>query len=503
MVINEFLTALLAILGSPQAVMLVLIAVALGIILGAVPGISTTMAIAVLLPITFGMEMEMAILFLLGVFIASVYGGSISAILINIPGTPAAMVTQLDGYPMAQRGQGGQALKLALYASTVGGLFGILLLIGVSPLMAAAANMMQSAEFAAIAILGLVMLAFASSTSPVRGVMVGLIGILCGMVGFDTMTDIPRFDYSVPALQGGVDVVAMMLGIFGLAEVMKNLSGASNPDFQRPVIGNAVLSLASIFKRWGSMLRGSVIGAIIGCVPAVGSAIAVSVAYAQEVRLARDKSAFGSGEPRGVVAPEAANSSSIGGSLVPMMTLGIPGDTITAVLMGALLMHGLRPGPLLYVNNPEFFASVYAALFIGVMATLVVGLLLVRAVVRIMGIPPRILLVAIAVLCVVGAFAIRNSISDIYVMIFFGCVGYLLHLLRLPAAPLAFGLILGPILEENLGRALLLSRGAWSVFLDRPIFLAILVLTLVVLLLPVLSGLWRRLKRPQLAGAAE
>ncbi|MCO5785702.1 C4-dicarboxylate ABC transporter permease [Pseudomonas sp. G11-1] len=503
MVINEFLTALLAILGSPQSLMLVLMAVALGVILGAVPGISTTMAIAVLLPITFGMEMEMAILFLLGVFISSVYGGSVSAILINIPGTPAAMVTQLDGYPMAQRGQGGQALKWALYASTVGGLFGIVLLIGVSPLMAAAASLMRSAEFAAIAILGLVMLAFASGGSPIRGILVGLIGLLCGMVGFDTMTDIPRFDYGVPALQGGVDIVAMMLGIFGLAEVLKNLAGASNPHFRPPAIGNAALKLSAVFSRWASMVRGSITGAIIGCVPAVGSAIAVSVAYAQEVRLAKDPSAFGQGDPRGITAPEAANSSSVGGSLVPMMTLGIPGDTVTAVLMGALLMHGLRPGPLLYVDNPGFFASVYASLFVGVIATLIIGLLLARVVVRLMGIPPRILLIAIAVLCVVGAFAIRNNVSDIYVMIFFGCVGYVLHLLRLPAAPLAFGLILGPILEENLGRALLLSRGSWSIFVERPLSLSILLITALVLLLPLLTKLARRLRQPRLAGAVE
>ncbi len=501
MILEEFAAAMLAILSSPQALMLTFMAVALGIVLGALPGISSTMAIAVLLPVSFGMDPQLAILFLLSVFISSVYGGSISAILINIPGTPAAIVTQMDEYPMTRAGRGGQALKYALVASTVGGLIGILLLIVVSPLMARAAMSLRSPEFAMIAVLGLVLLAYASHRSPVRGILVGAIGLLCGMVGFDMITDVPRFEYGNPALQGGVDVVTMMLGIFGLAEVMKNLSSSAHPTHNRPEIGHTRLPLSDLLGRWKSMLRGSSIGAIVGCIPAVGSSIAVSIAYAQEVRFSRNRESFGKGNPDGVVAPESANSSSIGGSLIPMMTLGIPGDTITAVLMGALLMHGLRPGPLLFSNNPEFFAGVYAALFVGVAVTLLLGLMMARGVVAVMRIPPRILLIGIAVLCVVGAYAIRNNISDVYIMIFFGCVGYVLHLLRLPSAPLAFGLILGPILEENLRRALLLNRGSWSVFIERPISLALLVLTILVILLPLCTALIGRLRQAKAAEA--
>lgn len=485
---------MVGVLGSLDALLLLAFAVALGIILGALPGISSTMAIAVLLPVTFGMEVNHAMLFLIGVFISSVYGGSISAILLNIPGTPASMVTQLDGYPMAKQGLGGKALKLALYASTVGGLFGIILLVIVAPLMASVAASMRSPEFAAIAVLGLVMLAYASGKSPLGGILVGLVGIMIGMVGFDTFTGVARFDYGSVALEAGVDVVTLMLGIFGLSEVLKNLAGANNPHYEKPQIGNNVLKLVEFLKHWKTTLRGTVIGAMIGCVPAIGSSIAVSVAYAQETRLAKDKSGFGQGNPQGVVAPEAANSSSIGGSFVPMMTLGIPGDTITAVLMGALLMHGLRPGPMLFAENPGFFADVYAALFLGVVATMLIGLILVRWIAKVMSVPPRILMITIAILCIVGAFAIRNSMTDVYIMVFFGVVGYVLHLLRLPAAPLAFGLILGPILEENLRRSLLLSRGDWSVFIERPVSLGILIVTALVVLLPLIKPLIDKLR---------
>ncbi|PAU75176.1 tripartite tricarboxylate transporter permease [Halomonas salipaludis] len=493
----DTLTAFVATLASPLGIALALGGVLLGIVLGALPGVSSTMALAILLPLSFGMQAELAILFLLSVFVASVYGGSISAILINIPGTPGAIVTQLDGYPMAQAGQAKLALSHALLASSLGGLVGLALLMVVAPWMAAMAMQFRSPEFTAVAVFGLVLLAYASPGSTVRGLLVGALGVICGMVGFDLMTDMPRFTFGSRVLQGGVELVPLCIGLFGLAEVMKHIGPASRPA-TRPVAASldaASGALRSFVSYWKSALRGSTIGALIGAIPAAGSAIAVAIAYAQERRLSRHPERFGKGAGEGVVAPEAANSSSIGGTLIPMMTLGVPGDAITAVLMGSLLMHGMRPGPMLFAENPEFVASIYAGFAIALLLTLLLGFLLMRWMTWILRIPTHLLLVGIALLCVIGAFSIRNSLADVYIMLFFGVLGYLLYLMSLPAAPLAFGLILGPLLEENLRRSLILGRGTWDVFLNSPIAMLLLAMSLMAIALPLLLPLLTRIRQ--------
>lgn len=492
MLIVDFLNSLLDILLVPQTLMLAALGVALGIILGALPGVSSTMALAILLPVSFSMDTNVAILFLLSVFVSSVYGGSISAILINIPGTPAAIVTQLDGFPMTQSGKAGPALSYALIASTVGGVIGLVILIVLAPLLVSVAMNFRSPEFAMVAAFGLVLLAYASNGSTIRGVIVGAIGLICGMVGFDAMSDTERFTFETKALQGGIHIVPMTVGLFGLAEVLRNISMSAQPSIDYPKIDRIFPPFRDVISKWKSMIRGSVIGAFVGAIPAAGSAIAVSIAYAYEVKFSKKPDDFGKGCPEGIVAPEAANSSGVGGSLIPMMTLGIPGDTITAVLMGALLIHGLRPGPLLFANNPEFVSGVYSSFFVALIGTLIIGLLMLRWMTLIMKIPPRIMLVVIALLCVIGAFSIRNNMADVYIMLFFGSAGYGMHLLKLPPAPLAFGLILGPMLEENLRRSLMISQGSWTIFLERPISLLLVIVTTLAILLPIILPYIRR-----------
>lgn len=494
--LTDFLAALGTTLLSPWGLVLAVIGTLLGILLGAMPGVSSTMALAILLPISFGMDPHLAILFLLTVFVASVYGGSVTAILINIPGTPGSIVTQLDGYPMARSGRAGQALTYALVSSTLGGLIGLVALVLVAPLLAAAAMEFRSPEFTAVAVFGLVLLAYASPGSTIRGMMVGGLGLLCGMVGFDKLTDIPRFTFDSTALQGGIELVPLCVGLFGFAEVLKNVgaAGRSSGKSVMPAIGKVWPSMKELLSHWKTMLRGSLIGAGVGAIPAAGSAIAVAIAYAQEMRFSKRPDKFGTGVSEGVVAPESANSSSIGGTLIPMMTLGIPGDAITAVLMGSLLIHGLRPGPGLFANNPEFVSGVYSSFFLALILTLIVGLLLMRWVAWVTRIPSHILMVVIAVLCVVGSFAIRNTMDDVYIMLAFGVIGYLLNLLRLPAAPLAFGLILGPLLEENLRRSLILGRGSWEIFINSPIALTLLLMSAAAILLPLLAPWFVRLR---------
>lgn len=491
---DVFFAALANIATDPTLLGLSLSGVLIGVVLGALPGVSSTMALAILLPVSYAMPPATAMVFLIGVFSASVFGGSISAILVNIPGTPGAIVTQFDGYPMAKAGRAGEALSYALLASTIGGLLGLLILTVVAPLIASAAMQFRSPEFAMAAVFGLTMLAYASPGSTFRGILVGCIGLLVGMVGFDKLTDVPRFDFGTRVLQNGIDIVPLTVGIFGFAEVLINLSAGRQAIARVPKLGRILPPLAGLPRLVPAMFRGSMIGTFVGAVPAAGSAIAVALSYTQEQRLSKQPKTFGTGAPAGIVAPEAANNACVAGALVPMMTLGVPGDTMTAVLMGALLLHGLRPGPLLFADNPEFVGIIYGSLFSAILLTLIFGFLAIAVIVQVMKMPRHILMVAIATLCIFGSFAIRNTMSDVYVMIFFGAVGFVLHKLRLPAAPLAFGLILGPLLEENMRRSLIVSRGSWSVFIERPISLALLLLSAAALLYP-LVGWWRRRRR--------
>lgn len=485
MLLDLFLGHLASYIARPDLLLLAVSGVLIGIVLGALPGVSSTMALAILLPVSFGLEPNAAMLFLLAVFISSVYGGSISAILINIPGTPGAIVTQFDGYPLAKKGRAGHALAFALIASTVGGLIGLTLLVMLAPLVAATAMNFRSPEFAMAAVFGLILLSFASEGSTVRGILVGVIGLVCGMVGFDRLTDISRFDFGTPALQGGVELVPVTVGIFGLAEVLRNLSQGGGKLPRVPSLGSLFPKLSEVAGLWKSMLRGSLVGTFIGAIPAAGSAIAVALSYAQEKKFSKTPEAFGKGEPAGIAGPEAANSAAVGGSLVPMMTLGIPGDSMTAVLMGALLIHGLRPGPMLFANDPGFVSNIYASVLFGVVLTLVIGFAFIRVITLVMRVPGHIMFCAIALLCIVGSFATRNSVSDVFVMIFFGVVGYVLYVLRMPPAPLAFGLILGPLLEENLRRSLIIGRGSWTIFLERPISLALILMSVAAIVLPI------------------
>jgi putative tricarboxylic transport membrane protein len=484
MIVGEFLGVLAGFATDPLMLGLVVLGTVLGIVMGAIPGISSTMALAILMPVTFTMETGAAILFLMSVFMSSVYGGSISAILMKLPGTPASIFTQVDGYPMAQAGRAGHALTFALVASTIGGIVGLALLVVLAPLLADFASSFRSPEFAAVAFFGIVMLSFASSGSTLVATVVGFMGVLLGMVGYDRLTDAQRMTMEQPMLQSGFDLIPVIIGLFGLSEILQNLAGPGGAPRSAPRIEKVMMPLRELTSRWKVMLRGSLIGTFIGAIPAAGSAVAVSIAYAQEKRLSRTPEKFGTGHPDGVVAPEAANSASVGGSLIPLIALGVPGDTITAVLMGALLVHGLTPGPLLFTNDPVFVSWIYASVLLALVATLVVGLGMIRVAVLVARIPPQLMYVFIAVLCVIGAFAIRNDINDVFAMVGFGVLGFAFSRMGLPVTPLAFGLILGPILEENLRRSLMISGGSWSIFLERPISAALLAASFLVVALP-------------------
>ncbi|QUS36735.1 tripartite tricarboxylate transporter permease [Falsirhodobacter algicola] len=495
MLTNAFLETMGQFLTDPAMLGLIAAGTLLGLILGAIPGISSTMALAILMPTTFGMTPAAAILFLIAIFMSSVYGGSISAILLKLPGTPASIFTQVDGFPMTQQGRAGQALNYALIASTIGGMLGLILLVVLTPLLAGFASNFRSPEFAALALFGIVMLSFASNGSTLTATLVGLIGVVLGMVGFDSLTDAQRMTMDVPALQSGFNLIPVIIGLFGLAEILQNLVDRPRGVDTRPSIGRIYVPIRDLISRWKVILRGSLIGTFIGAVPAAGSAVAVSMAYAQERRLSREPEKFGTGHVDGVIAPEAANSASVGGSLVPLMSLGVPGDTVSAVLMGALMVHGLTPGPLLFASDPTFVSWIYGSVLLALVATLIFGLAIIPVSVLVTRVPPELMYVFIAIFCVIGAFAIRNDINDVYVMIAFGVTGFVLSRLRLPVTPLAFGLILGPILEENVRRSLMISRGSWTIFIERPISATLIAVCAALILLPLIGAAFARAKR--------
>jgi putative tricarboxylic transport membrane protein len=489
---DALITAALQILFDPYALALCVLATAIGIVLGALPGISSTMALAILLPFSFAMGKTHAMVFLMGVFYGSVYGGSISAILLNIPGTPGSMVTQLDGYPMARKGRAGEALTFAIVASTIGGVLGLLALVTLAPLLAEAALFFQSPEFAAMMLFGLTMLAYASPGSTYLGLVGGVIGLILGTVGFDSVSNASRLDFGVPQLQAGINLIPVVVGAFGLAEVMRSLE-------EREVAANVIRNIGRLWPGWPPILktfwtavRSSVIGIIVGIIPAAGSAIAVSIAYAQEKRMFEGRETFGDGNPRGIMAAEGGNNSCVGGALIPLMTLGIPGDTMTAVLVGALLVHGLRPGPNLFEDHPDFVGVVYIALALAILVTLVLAFVGIRFFVKLLSLQRRTLMVGIVLLCVVGSYSVQNSLFDVTVMIASGIGAYLLSKAGLPPAPILFGLVLGPLLEENVRRTLVVHGGSWTVFFERPLSLALILISVLTLAYPLFSQMRRR-----------
>lgn len=492
--ISVFLSTFAEIIFDPSTLALGFFATLAGIVLGALPGISSTMALAVLLPFSFAMSSTHAMVFLMGVFYGSVYGGSIPAILINIPGTPGSMVTQLDGYPLTKAGRGGEALMYSLVASTFGGIVGWLALVTLAPVLAAAAYSFQSPEYAVVMVFGLAMLAYSSPGSTFLGIIAGVFGLLIGTVGLDMVTNISRLDFGVRSLEGGLNLIPLTVGLFGFAEVLRLLEHKKNDAANVGALGRMFPSIKALASKTGTALRASGIAIIVGVIPAAGSAVAVAVAYAQEKKLFDKREKFGDGNPRGVVAAETGNNTCVGSALVPMMTLGIPGDTMTAVLVGALLVHGLRPGPELFEQNPEFVSVVYVALALSIVATFVLALPLMRIFARVMRVPARLLLFTIVLMCVAGSYSVQNSMFDVLLMVVFGVIGYLMGKVGIPTAPIMFGLVLGPLLEENVRRSLIVY-GDWFIFIERPISASLLAVSAFVLFAPIVMATIRLVRR--------
>lgn len=462
--------------------------ITMGIIIGAIPGLGPTIGIALLIPVTFTMEPIPSIVMLLGVYQGGIFGGSISAILLNVPGTPSSAATAQDGYPMAKQGKGGAALKLSLYASVIGNIFSCLILIVLAEPLASIALDFGPVEMSALLLFAISIIVLFGDSRRLDAMIMVLIGILAGVVGMDPISGSERFIFGSFDAENGLQLVPVLVGLFAMSEVFDQIflyrpknSGAS----KLLEVGESKVGFAWLKKMWQTLLSSSVIGTFIGILPGIGSTVPAFISYGLARSRSKNPDSFGKGNPEGVVAPETANNAVTGGALIPTLALGIPGDAVTAILLGAFTLHGLSPGPFLFQNHGVEVYAIFEALILSAIPTIILSLLLFKVAIHVIRIKPRKLFPVIAVLAVIGAFSINNSIFDVWVMLGAGLLGFIFRRGGFPLAPLLIGLILGPEFEETLRQALLLSSGSVSVFFESHLSVGFIAVTLLCILLAI------------------
>lgn len=455
----------------PWVLLFLFIGAVIGMVFGAAPGLTATSAVVLFLPVTYTMGPVSSMALLLGIYCSGYFAGSIPAILLNTPGAPGSAATALDGYAMAQKGQGDRAIVIAVLASFVGGLFSLTLLALVAPSLARVALSFTSVEYFSFALVGIVCVAGISKGSMAKGLVAAFIGILASTVGLDPVSGSPRFIFGQPNLLGGVPTTAALIGLFAVAQMML-LSRRQDDDRKiLPVQERAsVMSVwAEIFRNKWLTFKSAAIGALIGVLPGTGPSIASWVSYSDALRTARPGDRFGKGEPKGVIACEVSNNAVTGGALVPLLTLGIPGDPVTAVLIGALLIQGIEVGPFFIPNNPELFYAILILLLLSNICMVAIGLAGRGLATKILAIPHGIMVPTILVVAGAGAFSLASNPFHLKLVFIFGVLGYLMVRFRIPTAPAVLGIVLGPILEQNLRNALTASKMDPTVFVTRPI----------------------------------
>lgn len=469
--------------------LMVLLGTAAGIMIGVMPGLSPSIGVALLLPMTFGMEPTSGLALLVSVYLAANYGGSITAIAINTPGTPGAVATTFDGYPLTRSGKPGLALGTSLVSSTAGGLVGTLILVLFSIPLARVALSFESHEYAALGVLGLTVIAALAGESPLKGFLASALGLLLTTVGFDTELPFARFTFGIDALADGIPLIPALIGLFALGEIFSRMGEQTRPRAQQdlpPQYSSELPGLGVLWKLKRVMAQSAILGTLIGAVPGAGGTIATFVSYNLARATSKEPDRFGQGALEGVAAPEASNNGSVGGALIPLLTLGIPGSASTAVLLGALMVHDLNPGPELFTAHADVAYGVFVALLLSNLVMLGLGLVGTRLWVRIIAAPRALLYPGILALSFVGSYAISQSMADVFLCLGFGILGLLLKKARVPAAPVVLGLILGRIIEENL--RLSLQKGDLVDFVTRPISGGLLLLTLLAFALPAIKA---------------
>ena len=475
----------LSVLIQPGSIVLLLFGTIIGIILGILPGLGPVFALALFLPWTFAMNDSSAMVFLIALYSSTVYGGAISAILLNVPGTPGSVATCFDGHAMAKQGKAGLALAAVTFASFIGGLIGVIGLIFSAPLLAKVSLLLGPSEYFMLAIMGLSLVAVASKGDTLRGLVMGGIGLLLSFVGSDFVSGALRFNFGNVTLQGGIGFVPVSIGVFAIAQAFIMAEDGGMISENTIEVKNSVLAGAkAVVKNWLTVLRSSFIGLIVGIMPGIGISISNFVAYLIEKRISKDPDSFGKGNIRGVLAPEAANKATVAGELVPAFALGIPGGATSALFLVALTTHGLRPGADLFNNSATLMSTVYWALIFGELVYLVLGLFFSKWMAQVTRVPNSILVPIILVLSLLGALSYQNSLTDVLVAIIFGVVGYILQKREYPVACLILGMVLGQLAESNFQRALLISDGSYATFITRPLSAVFLTIIIIALVLP-------------------
>ncbi|RKE79318.1 tripartite tricarboxylate transporter permease [Rhizobium sp. AG855] len=469
-----------------------LLGVFLGTAIGVLPGLGPVATIAMLLPLTFGLPPETALIMLAGIYYGAQYGGSTTAILVNLPGEPSSVVTALDGYQMARQGHAGRALSTAAIGSFIAGTISTMLIALFAPALAVVALQFGPAEYFALMVLGLIASIVMASGSLLQAFGMILTGLLLGMVGTDVNSAVPRFTFDVPMLSDGINFVVLAMGIFGLGEIVANLEA----EGERTLLTRKVTNLMPTREDWrriiGPILRGTALGSVLGILPGGGAALASFGSYSLEKRLSKEPERFGKGAIEGVAGPESANNAGAQTSFIPMLTLGLPSNSVMALMIGAMLIQGIQPGPSVMTEQPTLFWGLIASMWIGNLMLLVLNLPLIGLWVRMIAIPYHFLFPTIIALCAIGVFSVNNSLFDVYAMALFGVVGYLFRKLEVEPAPMLLAFILGPMMEEFLRRTLLFSKGDPSVFFTRPLSAGLLSIAAIMLLLVVLPSVRRK-----------
>ncbi|SDH18334.1 tripartite tricarboxylate transporter permease [Pelagibacterium luteolum] len=479
------------------------IGVLLGTVVGVIPGIGALAAISMLFPITFHLDPTSALIMLAGIWYGTSYGGSTASILLNIPGTPANAIVCLDGFPMSQQGRGGVALFMTTAASFIGGSVGIILMMLFAPVIANYALSFASTEYFALMILGLVAASTISDGSTLKGLAMVVFGIAIGTVGMDLYTGQARFTFGVLALSDGVNLVALAMGLFGVAEIIASIRKVDTRHLDRSTVTFRAMKPTSddVQRSAGPVARGSALGSFFGTLPGTGPAVAAFLAYAIEKRISKTPERFGKGAIEGIMAPESANNAADQTSFIPTMALGIPGSATMALMLGALIIHGITPGPQLMTQQPSLFWGLVMSFWIGNLLLVVLNVPLIGLWVRLLLVPYHLLYPAVLMFIGIGVYTVNNNPFDIWMVTLFGALGYLMRLLKLPAAPLLLGFVLGPLMEEHFRRAMLVARGDMMVFIERPISATVLALTVALIVWNALSSYKRWAKRKALAMA--
>lgn len=470
---------------SPGVLFIICVGITAGIVIGSLPGLTATMGVALLVPLTFGRPPLESLSMLIGIYCGAMYGGSISAILIRTPGTPAAAATVLEGYPMARRGEAGRAMSMALFASFFGGVCGALIMTFASPIVSGFALEFGPVEYFALAIFGLSVIVSISGRSLIKGMMSAFFGLLIASIGFDPISGFPRFTFGVMEMMEGPPFIPTLIGLFAVSEVFNEVQKTGRVQQLKANMDRFLPTWEDIRHCFRHLCRSSVIGTFIGSIPGAGGDIAAFVSYGQAKRTAKHPERFGHGEIEGLAASESANNACSGGAMIPLLSLGVPGDAVTAVLLGAFIIQGLQPGPMLYKEHIDIVYQIFASMMLAQFVMLFIGMAGIRLFAKVILVDRAILTPAIFVLSMVGAFAMRSNIFDVYTTLAFGILGYVMMRYDYPLSPILLALILGPMAEANLRRAMVISSGDPAILVSRPIAVGLMVLAAVSLLVSI------------------